>query len=62
MVEDQLLTIRQVADFLKVNERTIYRMVNAGKLPAFKVGNSWRIEKSKPENWIEKQQGREASS
>ena len=35
--EGEILTIRQVADYLKVTERTIYRLAGAKKIPAFKV-------------------------
>jgi len=35
------MTIGEVADFLKVTERTIYRLAAAKKVPAFKVGGSW---------------------
>lgn len=36
--EGAILTLKQVADFLKVTERTIYRLAAAKKIPAFKVG------------------------
>jgi len=52
---DQILTVRQVADYLKVNERTVYRMATAGKLPAFKVGASWRFKQVEIELWIKQQ-------
>ena len=39
MPED-ILTSREVADYLKVTERALYRLVQDGELPAFKVGNS----------------------
>ena len=42
---DQILTVKDVADYLKVNERTVYRMAASAKLPAFKVGASWRLRK-----------------
>ena len=51
MPED-ILTIREVADYLKVTERTLYRLVQDGKLPAFKVGNSWRFRREDLERWI----------
>lgn len=52
---DQVLTIKEVAEYLKVNERTIYRMASSGDLPAFKVGGSWRIKQSEFEEWIRMQ-------
>jgi excisionase family DNA binding protein len=52
---DQILTVKEVAEYLKVNERTVYRMATAGKIPAFKVGGSWRFELVELEQWIKKQ-------
>ncbi len=54
MPED-ILTIREVADYLKITERTLYRLVQDGKLPAFKVGNSWRFRREDLERWISEQ-------
>ena len=54
MPED-ILTIREVADYLKVTERTLYRLVQDGTLPAFKVGNSWRFRREDLERWISEQ-------
>jgi excisionase family DNA binding protein len=54
MPED-ILTIREVADYLKVTERTLYRLVQEGKLPAFKVGNSWRFRREDLDRWISEQ-------
>ena len=50
---DQALTIRQVAEYLQVTERTIYNLVLAGALPGFKVGNTWRFKKEDIDRWIE---------
>jgi len=54
-VTDQILTVKQVAEYLRVNERTVYRMANAKKIPAFKVAASWRFKSSEIEKWIEDQ-------
>ena len=54
-MDDQILTVKDVADYLKVNERTVYRMAAADKLPAFKVGASWRFKKEDIDSWIEQQ-------
>jgi excisionase family DNA binding protein len=53
---DSILTIKEVAEYLKVNERTIYRLAASGEIPAFKVGNSWRFKQSELESWITAQQ------
>lgn len=56
-MNDEILTIKQVAEYLKVNERTIYRLAATAELPAFKVGNSWRFKRTELEAWIKAQQG-----
>lgn len=53
--EGEILTIKQVADFLKVTERTIYRLAAAKKIPAFKVGGTWRFSRADIDSWIRQQ-------
>ena len=53
--EEQILTIKQVADYLKATERTIYRLAAAKKIPAFKVGGTWRFSRHDLESWIREQ-------
>jgi len=47
--------VRAVAQYLSVNERTIYRMAERGELPAFKVGGSWRFRPEEIDAWIKRQ-------
>ena len=49
---EQLLTVAQVAEYLNVNEFTIYQKVADGRLPAFKFGNQWRFKKTRIEKWL----------
>lgn len=51
MPED-ILTIKEVAQYLKVTERTLYRLAQEGKIPAFKVGGSWRFRREDLDHWI----------
>jgi len=59
------LTVREVADLLRVDSKTVYRLAQRGELPGFKVAGSWRFMKGDIEAWIEAQksaprdQGRE---
>ena len=53
--EGEILTLRQVAEFLKVTDRTIYRLAAAKKIPAFKVGGTWRFSKAEITEWIQQQ-------
>ncbi len=50
-----ILMIKDVAEYLKVTERTIYRLAAAKKIPAFKVGGSWRFSRADIEAWIKQQ-------
>lgn len=50
-----IMTIKEVADYLKVTERTIYRLAAAKQVPAFKVGGSWRFSRSEIDQWIKTQ-------
>lgn len=50
--EGEILTIKQVAQYLKVTERTIYRLAASEGIPAFKVGGSWRFRRSDLDDWI----------
>ena len=53
MVEN-ILTIREVADLLKINEKTVYKLAADAKIPGFKVGGSWRFDRATITRWIEK--------
>ena len=50
---DDILTIQELAIYLKLNEKTAYRLASEGKLPGFKVGGSWRFKRVDIEQWIE---------
>ncbi|TBR44332.1 DNA-binding protein [Marinomonas agarivorans] len=52
-MSNTIMTVKEVATYLKVNQRTIYRMAISGKLPAFRVGSSWRFKSSEIDAWIE---------
>ena len=43
---EEILTVRDVAAYLKLDERTIYNLANQKKLPAIKLGKQWRFKKS----------------
>ncbi|HAS3030123.1 TPA: helix-turn-helix domain-containing protein [Vibrio parahaemolyticus] len=52
---DQILTLKEVAAYLKLAEKTAYRLASEGKLPGFKVGGSWRFKREDLELWIDQQ-------
>ena len=51
----EVLTLPEVAVYLKVTERTIYRLAGSKKIPAFKVGGVWRFSRMEIDNWIKLQ-------
>ncbi len=46
------LTIEDVARWLDVNPRTVYRLLQSGEFPAFKVGNQWRVNQEMLKDWM----------
>ena len=53
-MQENLLTTEQVAQYLKVDKFTIYRLVTQKKIPAFKVGSQWRYKKRLVDDWLRK--------
>jgi excisionase family DNA binding protein len=49
---DRLLTTREVQEFLQVDRITIYRMLEAGEIPAVKVGGQWRFSQAAIDEWL----------
>ena len=54
-MNDEILTLKEVAQYLKLAEKTAYRLAAEGKLPGFKVGGSWRFKREEIEKWIDEQ-------
>lgn len=52
---EEIMTLKEVAEYLKLAEKTAYRLAAEGKIPGFKVGGSWRFKKDAIENWIDQQ-------
>ena len=48
----QIMTVREVADFLRLKEATVCRLASEGKLPGVKVGKSWRFQKAALEKLV----------
>ena len=57
---DEIMTIREVALFLRMTEKSLYRYALEGKIPAFKVGGAWRFSKKEIDLWIAKQSQKRA--
>lgn len=53
-MQEILLTTEQIAQYLKVDKFTVYRLVTQKKMPAFKVGSQWRFKKKMIDKWLMK--------
>lgn len=49
---ESIMTVQEVADYLRVNPRTVYRLAMDKKLPGFKVGATWRFKRADIDGWI----------
>ncbi len=49
---NSLMTVREAADYLKLNYMTVYRLAQRGRLPAIKVGRNWRFKKEILDDWL----------
>lgn len=61
MPSDEILTVKELAEYLKIAEKTAYRFAAEGKVPGFRVGNTWRFKKEEIEKWITAQTNRNYS-
>lgn len=49
----EIWTIKELAAYLKLNEKTAYALVAKGEIPGFKVGGSWRFRQADIDHWID---------
>jgi PTS system nitrogen regulatory IIA component len=52
MTDDAILTIEEVARYLRVSERTVYDWAQKGEIPSGKIGTVWRFKKTEIEKWV----------
>jgi len=50
-IQPEILTVEEVATYLKVTERSIYSLLSRREIPAFKVGGTWRFRRDEIEAW-----------
>lgn len=55
-MQTDVMTIRELATYLKMAEKTLYRLAAEGSVPSFKIGGSLRFRKSEIDKWIKKQE------
>jgi excisionase family DNA binding protein len=56
MANGALMTIDELAGYLKVTRRTIYEWLKSNKIPAIKLVGQWRFRKEKIDAWIQRQE------
>ena len=59
---DPVMTVSEVAAYLKIAESTVYRLVKEGRLPGRKVGGAWRFSRQELEKWLALPDGAEELS
>ncbi len=62
MAEHEILTLEEVADYLRVSERTVYEWANKGEIPCGKLGTTWRFKRSEVEKWVDSKLTRPAKA
>jgi len=48
----EILTAKEVAEYLNIHPLTVHRYAREGRIPAFKIGTDWRFHKKYIEKWI----------
>ena len=50
---DDVLTIEDLSEYLKIPKSTLYKLVREGKIPSQKIGRHWRFRKGAIDRWLE---------
>jgi len=53
MISKEIMTAKEVAQYLSIHPLTVHKYARAGKIPAFKIGTDWRFQKKSLEKWIQ---------
>lgn len=59
---DEVLTIEDLATYLKIAKSTLYKLVREGKIPCQKIGRHWRFRKPAIDLWLERGRSDEAGA
>ncbi len=58
---EQIMTLREVAQYLGLHVMTVYKLTREGRVPAAKIGGQWRFKRDVLDNWLESQMHRRAA-
>jgi excisionase family DNA binding protein len=50
-MKSELMTLKEVAEFIRLNEKTVSRLANSGELPGSKISNQWRFDRVAVKEW-----------
>ena len=53
--EHKVLTIEELASYLKLSKSTVYKLCAEGKVPGQKIGRHWRFHKDVIDSWLKNQ-------
>jgi excisionase family DNA binding protein len=52
---DGIMTVHDVAEYLRLSEAKVYKMANEGRVPALRMGKAWRFKKELIDEWIRRE-------
>ena len=55
MNQNEIMTAQEVAQYLRLSTATVYKLAQAGKIPATRVGRAWRFKRELLDEWIKQQ-------
>lgn len=59
---DQVMTLEELALYLKLPKSTLYKLVQEGRIPGQKLGKQWRFARAAIDRWLEAEQGNKSGS
>jgi len=55
MEEKEIMTVKQVSEYLQMDEHTVYKLARSGQIPSLKIAGQWRFKKEIIDQWISKE-------
>ncbi len=55
MNEKEIMTVKQVSEYLQMDEHTVYKLARSGLIPSLKIAGQWRFKKDVIDKWISEQ-------
>ena len=54
-IREGIMTVHDVAEYLRLSEAKVYKMANEGRVPALRMGKTWRFKKELIDEWIRRE-------